>query len=148
MLNPKSIAYTKAHMLGNVSVCVCVCWYVCLGMYVECACDSVGVRSCGLKMDNKKLIATNSCAIFSVRLETLYPEENRWQPERGGEALGVGEATCECSTKRCSLFTAFPGSSMSLDLFCTGSFLAMPSVSYFQLFDPLHFFIAFHPGTI
>lgn len=32
--------------------------------------------------------------------------------------------------------------------FCTGSFLAMPSVSYFQLFDPLHFFIAFYPGTI
>lgn len=61
MLNPKSIAYTKAHIL-----CVSVCY---VG---ACACDGVGVRSCGLQMDNKKLIATNSCAIFSVRLETLH----------------------------------------------------------------------------
>lgn len=110
MLNPKSIAYTKAHMLGNVSVwvCVCVCRYVCPCMYVECACDSVGVRSCGLKMDNKKLIATNSCAIFCVRLETLYPEENRWQPERGGEALGVGGGDMRMQHETMFTFYSFP----------------------------------------
>jgi len=59
----KSVKSKKHCLLKGVLAAVCVVVGV-----------GVGVRACGLKMDNKKLIATNSCAIFSVRLETVHRE--------------------------------------------------------------------------
>jgi len=59
----KSVKSKKHCLLKGVLAAVCVSVVVVVG---------VGVRACGLKMDNKKLIATNSCAIFSVRLETVH----------------------------------------------------------------------------
>lgn len=145
VLNPKSIAYTKAHMLQSVCVCV-LC-----GCTGGSACDGVGVRSCGLQMDNKKLIATNSCAIFSVRLETFLRWKTGGKRERGSRGWGC----CDKELQHETMFTFYSFLSSLFHVFrpvfewvSFFYFLVMPSVTYFQLFDPLHFFIAFYPGPI